>query len=135
MTTGNTFVPLTLELIEEGAFKKALDRHIAEAQAGLVEFVETWGERSGKAKAVIDMTIEIECQSIEDGIYSVTPKLKLKMPARPPRTTAAMSGSQKNPRTGETELCMFVRDTGSTPGDPNQMHLPLPEEEQLRSEA
>jgi len=125
MTTGNSFVPLSLELIEEGQFKAALDACLLKAQTALVEHVEQWRERAGKAKAIVEMAIELECQSVEDGVFSITPRLKLKLPARPPRPTAAMSGSQKDPLTGETMPVLFVRATGSTPGDPSQAHLPF----------
>jgi len=123
MATGNTFLPLSLELIEEGAFKQALDRYLLKAQGELVEFVELWGERAGKAKAKVEMSIELECQSVEDGIFTITPRLTLKLPARPPRVTAAMGGHDPN----AMQHVLFVRDTGSTPGDPTQMHLPTPD--------
>lgn len=133
MATGNSFVPLNLDLIEEGDFKAALNAHLAKAQKELVEFVERWGERAGKAKASLEMTIVLECQSVEDGVFSISPTLKLKLPARPCRATAAMSGYDRKAQ----QAVLFVRDTGSTPGDPTQMHLPRPDriETDSRSEA
>lgn len=126
MATGNTYVPLTLELIEEGQFKLDLDQALRTAQSQLVEFTERWQDRAVKAKASVEMSIEFEVANVEDGFFSITPKLKVKLPARPGRVTAAMAGEDRK----RGELCLFVRDTGSTPGDPTQMHLPTSREEQ-----
>lgn len=123
MTIGNGLVPLTLELIEEGEFALALNEHLQLAQSDLIEHVEKWGERAGKAKAIVEMTIELECASVDDGVYAITPKLKLKTPARPPRATAAMSGYDK----AQGQAVLFVRQSGSTPGDPRQMHFAMGE--------
>ena len=131
MATGNSFVPLTLGLIEEGEFLLALNQHMAKAQAALVEHVEHWGERAGKAKAIVEMSIELQCQSVDDGVFTITPTLKLKLPARPPRPTAAMSGFDPV----QKQAVLFVRDGGSTPGDPTQMHFPTPAKDDARSEA
>ena len=52
--------------------------------------------------------------------------LTLDRPARPIKVTASMSGSKKN-RKGDNVPVLFVRDTGSTAGNPRQMHIPLPD--------
>ncbi|HET99699.1 hypothetical protein LCGC14_0274050 [marine sediment metagenome] len=122
-TQGNQFVPLDLGLIEEGAFLASVNRAICKAQDELVRHVEAWGERAGKAKAVIDVSIELKCENPTpgEGFYTITPTLKIKLPARPPKTTSAMAGFDK----ARDQACLFVRETGSTEGDPNQMHLPM----------
>lgn len=125
MATGNQYVPLTLELIEEGQFREDLDKAIAKAQEQLVQHVEHWQERATKAKAVVEMNLTFEVANVEDGFFSITPNLKVKLPARPGRTTAAMAGYDRKAK----QAVLFVRDTGSTPGDPTQMHLPTTVEE------
>ena len=128
MATGNKWVPLTLELIEEGEFKRALDEKLAEAQQILVEHVERWGEKGKGAKAVLKMSVELKCEAVEEGVFSVSSKLTLDRPGRPIKVTASMSGSEKNGE-GDTIPILFVRDSGSTAGNPRQMHIPLPDTE------
>lgn len=121
MTASNQFTPLTLDLIEEGEFRDAIDKAIQVAQHDLASHVAHWGERAGKAKAEVCATIKMECSSSEDGVYSVEASLKIKAPSRPTRVTAAFSSQLSGGHLG-----LFVRGTGSTQGDPKQMHLPIP---------
>lgn len=131
MAIGNGLVPLTLGLIEEGEFKLALDEHLLRAQAALIAHIEQWGERAGKAKASVEMTIELECASVDDGVFSITSRLKLKTPARPPRPTAAMSGYDKV----QGQAVLFCRTSGTTPGDPRQTHMPFNMDEKAPTDA
>ena len=138
MARGNEFTPLTLDLIEEGSFREAIERALADAQGELVRHVDKWEERAGKAKAEVNISIKFTCESTKDGVYSIEPTLKVKTPARPPRITAAFGGPLT--RNGETtgEMALFVRGSGSTAGDPFQTHVPFDTEgfsDEVKAEA
>lgn len=126
MARGNTFKPLTLELVEEGNFLKDADEALHKAQVKLVQHVLDHGLRSKKGKAEIKMTISLEITDVDDegsepeGMYAITTKIDTKLPGRPSRVTGSFAQEDDN-----GDLVLFVRDTGSTAGNPRQMKLDL----------
>jgi len=92
-------------------------------QNDLAGHADKWDKRAEGSKASIRIDIELRVENAEDSIFSIHPTVKCTLPQRPKKPTAAMGGV--NHQTGE--LCLFVRDSGSTDGDPKQMHLPMKE--------
>lgn len=130
MASGNDFIPLTLSLIEEGAFVDAINYGIAQLQHDMVEHVEAWGERAAKAKAQIKIEINLSLLSVEDGHFMIESKLSLKAPGRPSKITAAFGGEIKEDGKATGQRALFVRGSGSTEGDPTQRHLPIEQPEE-----
>lgn len=132
---GNNFVPLTLELIEEGEFIERVREKFREAQVALIDHVAQFGEEAKKAKAKVDVSIEISVASRKDNLFAIKPKVKLETPGHPVRATAAFAVKEAGE---DGQPMLFVRGSGSTQGDPSQMHLDLPietPEDKTRSEA
>lgn len=126
MALGNAFVPLRLPLVEEGMFQLAIDEAMADVQQGLAAYVEAWKDGAKGAKACVKFELVFKVDNPRDGHFSVESKVTTTMPKRPSRVTAAIACP--NTRADGTKvLDLFVRDSGSTPGDPTQYHLPTPE--------
>ena len=57
--SGNKFVPLTFDLIEEGEFLAAVNDGIERLQHDLVEHVDAWRDRAAKSKAQLKIEINL----------------------------------------------------------------------------
>lgn len=120
MSGGKSFVPLTLGLLEQGDLLDECNKEFQRLQRELCKFVDHYADRAKGAEATLTLKIKIKCESVEDGVYGIDASYSTKLPARPSRNTKAIQVTEEN---GVSMLC--VRDTGSTPGDPSQLHLPL----------
>ncbi len=125
----SNYVPVTLEGIEEGVFKKALDKAISDASIDLVSHVREFGADETKgAKSVVTMKVTIS--SLGDygdlEMFDVAGELSVKSPARPKRHTQAVSGEDDHGR--QTVVC---KPTGTNADNVHQGQLypPQPSEE------
>ena len=127
MSFGNEFVPFDINLIEEGCFMEDVHREVGKVQQQLAGYVDQYGEEARKAKASVTIKIDLEVDSVKDKTFKIKGSYKSTGPNRPKRTTSAfLVSGQRDPKTGkETGPQLFIRGTGSTPGDPRQMHLNL----------
>lgn len=116
------FEPLTLGLVEQGDLLDESNRAFQDMHRQLCRFVEHYGERAKGAAAEMTITIKLKCESVDDRVFGVEGTYKTKMPSRPARNTKAIQVTEDD---GTTML--MVRSSGSTPGDPNQLHLPIAE--------
>lgn len=112
------FLPLTLELIEEGQFVEDFESELAHAQRALIAFVKRHGGSAKGAKAEVNVKITIGAGDIESQVYSITSAIKTTIPRR---LTGLSSAIQDFCDDGTETL--FVRETGSDDGDPRQGKL------------
>lgn len=122
MALGNRFVPLRLSLIEEGELLEAVDEALADMQHRLTEYTQQWGEQAKGAKASLKLEVTLKVTNPTEAHVEVAGRLATSLPKRPVRVTSAFAN-----RTDEGAYALFVRDSGSTAGDPTQMHLPTPD--------
>lgn len=113
----NPFVPLELDLIDEGRFVGRINEALRACQTELVEHIK---EHEGKAKgatATVKMAVRLKCEDPESITVSVQAKLERALPAPPPNVTMAMAGED------DQGPCLFVRRTGSKKDHPAQATL------------
>lgn len=125
MAFGNEFVPLDINLIEGGVFMEDVHQEIEKLQTKLAAYLSDYGQEAGKAKATVTLKIELEVDSVKDKTFKISGSFKSTAPTRPKRTTTAFLLDGKKNKKGVVVPQLFIRGTGSTAGDPRQMHLDL----------
>ena len=109
------YVPLTLNLIDEGLFVGDINKALASLQGHLVAHQEEHGEASKGAKVKLTAEITMGIEHPKDGITFIKSQIKKTLPAAPPSVSRAMVGE-----TQTEEPCLLVRQTGSGKDVPNQ---------------
>jgi len=112
------FVPLTLNLIEEGQFLADLDAALAEAQRKLIEFVELEGAKAKKAKSVLKIAIALTAADVENAAYTIATEIKTTYPGRLNQVSLAVQEY-----TDDQQPALFVRASGSDEDSPRQGKL------------
>lgn len=113
------FVPLTLELIDEGTFLADVNEEVADVQDQMAKFRKQYGPKSAKAKG--KLTIELEFSVEGDGeedAFAVKSSIKTSLPKKPASVSLAMGGE-----TEDGKLALFVRTSGSDKTHPQQLKL------------
>lgn len=118
MGQGTQFVPLTVDLIDEGEFQDDFNAELKSLQIALAKFRRQWGEKSKGAKAVLAVKITLSVESHDDGAYAIKTSIESKIPKRPDTVSLAIEGQDQN-----DSLALFVRTSGSDRDDPRQSKL------------
>lgn len=130
MSTGKNFIPLTLGLVEQGDLLDECNKEFQRTQRRLCAFVDHFGEKAKGATAELTIKLKIKCESVDDRVFGIEGTYQAKLPQRPARNTKAIQITED-----DGTAMLFVRDTGSTPGNPNQLHLPMEQEQKQADEA
>ncbi len=109
------YVPLTVDLIDEGRFIGDINKALADLQGHLVRHQTEFGEESKGAKVKLTAEIIMGIEHPKDGISFVKSQIKKTLPVAPPSVSRAMSGESQT-----DEPCLLVRATGSGADAPQQ---------------
>lgn len=112
------FVPLTLNLIEEGQFLEDLEEQLAEGQRKLIQFVEREGAKAKKSKAVLKIEIALSADDPENSAYTIKTAIKSTWPGRLNQVSLAVQEF-----TDDSQPALFVRSSGSDEDSPRQGKL------------
>lgn len=113
-----SFVPLTLDLIEEGSFAREANGDLLRLQRELLRHVEVYGPEAKGATAVLTLKIKLKCEDPEQELYTIKTTSNMQTPARPAGVSAAVADF-----TEDHKPALFVRKSGSDRGDPRQNKL------------
>lgn len=113
------FVPVSIDLLNEGAFLKEVQDEFQAAKDALIAHVDEHGLRIKKATSVVTVEISIDYEDCDGGgAYSITTHVKHKRPAPPAR------GSRVSRLAGDGgEIDLFVQPSGSRDESPMQGRL------------
>lgn len=114
---GSRFIPLELDLIDEGLFVEQANLDLRALQETILEYNKKHGDRAKNAKAKLTLEITLRCENPDDELFSVKAQIKKSLPARPPSTSLAMASED------EKGACLFVRVSGSDNVTPAQGKL------------
>jgi hypothetical protein len=115
MSEAETYVPLELELIDEGRYLSNVNDALVGLQAGLIEHVKQYQLKAVRAKAVLKAEITLVCIDPEQGAYACLAQIKTTPAPAPPAASMLMSGK------GQTdENCLLCRKSGSSSDSPRQ---------------
>jgi hypothetical protein len=118
------FKPLTLDLIEEGDFLKAVNEALLDVQRQLLEVVGRYGAQACSGmKAGLTVSIGFKMEDMGDRTFSIAGDIRKTVPTRPKVHTVGLSDQLDDGRPA-----LFVRATGSSIDDPRQGLL-FPSEE------
>ena len=112
------FVPLTIDLVEEGELISDFNDSFRDLQTALIDYVAKHGENAEKAKAVITLKVTLGVASVHDDQFTVASSLNVTMPKRPTRASLALSAVDDD---GVPSL--FARASGTTKEEPRQQRL------------
>lgn len=115
---GTRFVPLSLDLIDEGQFLADANAELLKLQRKLREHREEHGEAANNAKAKLTIEVTLQCLADDAAAFSVKALSKVVLPGRPAKVTLAIGGIDDN-----RQPCLFVRSSGSTADSPEQAVL------------
>ncbi len=110
------FVPLVLNLIEEGEFVQNANEAFGELQEHMIAYVRKHGKELAKGatgKLTLAVTVKFEGRDKHD--FSIKGEIKSALPNRPPVVSAATAGQTQDDRDA-----LFVRRSGSTAQPPRQ---------------
>ena len=112
------FVPLELDLIDQGRFVEDINAELRTIQAGLVRYARKYKGNAVKTKAEIQMKIVLQYEGQSEDDFSIKTTMSKKVPCRPPTTTLALADDEQD----GTPL-LFVKRSGSTKDHPTQQLL------------
>lgn len=112
------YTSLTLDLIEEGRMKVALQEELDLIQRALVLYRKRYGPDSKGAKAELNLKLTLKIEDPDDEFYSITSAISSKRPGRPQRATLAIEGEDEKGRP-----ILFTRKSGTTQEHPGQTLL------------
>jgi len=113
------FKQLSLALIEEGDLLRDFDDEFYRIQNRLMLHVQKHGDKSLKAKATINLKIELSVTNPDDGItVSIQGKVSSKLPDRPVTPTIAVGDE-----TSEGKPTLACRTFGTSYDSPKQATL------------
>lgn len=114
-----SFVPLQLDLIDEGVFAQDIDQALADLQDKIARFRKQHGLKSAKAKGKLQIDLEVAIEGDgEEDTFSIKASMKTTLPKAPASVSLAMGGETEDGRMG-----LFVRKSGSDSSHPEQMKL------------
>jgi len=114
----DTFVPLELQLIDEGRFIGKIDEAIVAGQAAIMEYGEKYGTRAEKAKVVITASISLVCVKPEQRAYGCVAQVKMSVPSEPASASYLTAGLNQT-----DQKVLFCRKSGSSADPPEQGKL------------
>lgn len=112
------FVPLTGQLIDEGAFLGDLNLELGDLQDAIVKYCRLHGEKSKGAVAKLQVEIAVKVENPDDQGYSIKTSIKAVHPKRPASVSLAMGGTND-----DGKQALFVRKSGSDGTSPRQLKL------------
>lgn len=112
------YVPLTVELVDEGLFLQQINEDLAKLQRELVKFRETYTERAAGSKGKLTIELTVCAEPKEKDLFSLKSSTKLALPSRPAHTSMAFAGESQ-----DEQPCLLVRASGSTGDSPRQTVL------------
>lgn len=115
MSKATQFVPLELNLIDEGEFLREANFNLAKLQESLRHFRREHGEKSVGAKGKLVMEVVLSCEKSGDDVFGIKTQNKITLPTAPPSITVAIAGENQ-----DGTPCLFVRQTGSSFDSPKQ---------------
>ena len=112
------FVPLSLELINEGDLLRDFNQKIIDGSEELLAYRERHGDISSEGKEItISLKVKIKLDNPQEDFYSIKGEIEMKVPNPPAKVSLGLQresgGVQK----------LMVQDSGSTKDDPKQMKL------------
>jgi uncharacterized caspase-like protein len=115
------YVPIKLELIDEGLFSKQIEIDFGEVQRALINYIAHNGKRiqKGSAKLVIELTVGAAKPKNSDVFsYYVEAKTKKQLPATPPSVSVVLLDLND-----DNEDTLFVSSSGGRRDTPLQQVL------------
>lgn len=112
------FIPVTLDLIDEGEFVEGINAELEKATQAITAYCREHGDKAHKAKAKLKIEIEMCVVNAADGAYSIKNTIKTEHPGRPSSVSLAVGGEDER---GQGTL--FVRGSGSDQHHPRQAKL------------
>lgn len=110
------YKPLSLELIEEGDYLKAINAALLEAQKQLIEVKRTYGaEACAGMVAKITATVKLKVEDMGDRTFSIAGEIGKSVPFRPKMLTVGIEDD-----TNGSGPALYVRSSGSSHIDPRQ---------------
>jgi hypothetical protein len=110
------YKPLTLELIEEGDYLKAVNNALLELQRQMIVVKREYGAEACKGMVgSLSAKIKIKLEDMGERTFSISGEITKSVPIRPKMTTVGLEDDQDS---GVPAL--FVRSTGSSQDDPRQ---------------
>ena len=116
---GSPFVPLALDLVDEGRVLEQFNLDLRAAQVAIVDHLREYKGLAEKSKAVVRLELTLTCESPDDSMFSVMAETRLKLPNRPATITLALADQAD----ADGLPALFVRRSGSTPDTPRQAVL------------
>ncbi|MEL6109854.1 MAG: hypothetical protein AAFU85_27915 [Planctomycetota bacterium] len=110
------FVPITLDLIDEGELKEQIEEGIAEAAKVLRAYRIKYGDDAKKAVASVKVKIGFCCVDPTQGLTAIVWDVDVARPKRPANLTSAMDMYD-----AEGRPALLVKAGGSDDEDPRQM--------------
>jgi hypothetical protein len=115
---GEVFVPLEIEIIEEGGFLLALNKVFQEAQNAIIALKRQHGaDQCAGLKATIQASVEIKLDPARVTLFQVKTNIKKGLPVRPAVVTLGQESSNEAPG---IPAQLLVRAAGSSDTPPQQ---------------
>ncbi len=112
------FVPISLDLINEGELLNEYNDKIQQAVQTLLEYRKKYGDLNTTGKEIaINLKLKIKMENPEECQYSIKGEIEIKNPNPPARMSLAMEEEHN----GKANL--LVANSGSHESDPKQMKL------------
>jgi len=109
------FVPLDLDLIDEGHFGEQLLEAFVELQVSAIEHAQEHKKLAKGATCKLTAEITLKCEDPESEYFSIKTHIKKTEPPKPASVTTAMGQVGQ-----DDKLRLFVKRTGSAKGNPQQ---------------
>ena len=114
-----TYVPMSLELIDEGELLNELEHAVQQAGRSLAHFVDTRKDDAKGATCEVTLKLKLKCSDPEMGVIAASHQVVVKPPQSPSRTTLMLVSETQDGKPG-----VLVKDGGSDEGDPRQLKFP-----------
>ena len=112
------FVPLTLELVNEGNFVDEINEALQEAQGELIKHVEKHELKAKGAKVVLNVKIVMACMDPEARSYGCAASIKKVSPDRPAIVSMLIASN-----TQDDKKRLLCRRSGSSRDVPHQQKI------------
>lgn len=113
------FVPVELDLIDEGLFLKSINEELKAVMQQMIAFKKQHGsERSQGAKGILTIKVTVQFEGRDEDDFSIKGVITKQTPARPASLSVALQGEEQD---GQPTL--FVRQSGSSQDNPKQAKL------------
>ena len=111
----DTFVPLELNLIDEGMFVQDLNKALRNLQGQVIRHARQYGHKAEKSKAQLKAEITLICLDPEQETFGCVSQIKVTLPSAPASASMLMAGL-----TQTNENALMCRTSGTTPDHPQQ---------------